>query len=130
MKLTVCRSHFLDSCTVGRLLIDGADAGLFTLEPKARAEKIEGVTAIPVGTYPLVIDFSAHFMKYLPHVLNVPGFTGVRIHPGNTDKDTAGCILLGTTWNGGDFIGESREAFKEIFAKIKASETPVEIEIV
>lgn len=128
MKLLVKRVQSTDVCTIGYLYIDGVDSHLFTLEPAVREHKIPGTTAIPIGTYPVVVDFSDHFGELLPHVLNVPNFVGVRIHPGNTDKDTEGCILIGKDWSGGDFIGHSREAFKGLFDQIKAAGA-VEIEV-
>ncbi len=57
----------------------------------------------------------------MPHILNVPDFTGVRIHSGNTSADTDGCILLGSTWAGKDFIGNSKNAFDIFFEKLKAA---------
>ena len=54
----------------------------------------------------------------MPHVLNVPGFDGIRIHPGNSSADTEGCILLGTTWAGTDFINNSRLAYDSFFLKL------------
>lgn len=57
--------------------------------------KIPDVTAIPYGHYKVIIDFSDHFQKHLPHILDVPGFDGVRVHGGNSATDTSGCVLLG-----------------------------------
>lgn len=129
MRIKVTRFSFQEKCTIGHLLCDGDDTGIFTLEDKVRDEKIPGETAIPSGTYKVVVDYSTHFGKDLPHLLDVPGFEGVRIHPGNTDLDTEGCILVGKKWDLGDFVGQSREAFDELFEKIKAA-GDVEIEVV
>jgi hypothetical protein len=56
--------------------------------------KIFGETAIPSGTYQALLNFSQHFQRDLPELLNVPGYAGVRIHGGNTAVDTEGCILV------------------------------------
>ena len=61
--------------------------------------KVPGVTAIPAGTYELIVDFSNRFQKMMPHILDVEGFTGVRIHAGNSSHDTEGCLLLGNGVN-------------------------------
>lgn len=127
MKLTVQRFKFLEKCTIGHLLKEDIDTGFFTLEDKMREEpgisvevwKINGETAIPRGIYRVGVSFSDHFQKDLPILNDVPGFVGVRIHPGNIDSDTEGCILVGKTWLGADFIGQSREAFNEVFSWIK-----------
>jgi hypothetical protein len=76
------------------------------------------MTAIPAGTYEVVINFSERFRRPLPLLLNVPNFTGVRIHPGNTDEDTEGCILVGKAKQP-DLIGESRVAFEGLFTKLQ-----------
>lgn len=112
MKLEVKRFEYGTNYTIGRLYIDG-EYECFTLEDKVRVgeSKVFGATAIPAGHYRVVRDLSQRFGRRMPHVLNVPGFEGIRIHSGNTDKDTFGCILLGNTWAGGDFIGGSRAAF-------------------
>ena len=131
MKLTVRRDYFGNTCTIGKLLIDGVPSGIVTLEDEVREIagmpvaqwKVPGNTAIPKGSYRVVVDYSPHFGHGLPHILDVPGFEGVRIHSGNSSVDTEGCILLGKTWDGGDWIGKSREAFDEIFAKILAADS-------
>ena len=81
-------------------------------------EKVYGQTCIPRGTYDVVIDYSSRFKKRMPHILNVPQFDGIRIHPGNTDRDTEGCILVGVT-RGDDFIGDSRLAYNELMAAME-----------
>jgi hypothetical protein len=90
----------------------------FTLEDVVRPEKIAGETAIPAGTYEVEITPSKRFKRDLPLVMNVPGFEGIRIHPGNTAEDTEGCILVGTS-KMPDSVGGSRKAFEVLFAKIR-----------
>ena len=112
MKLKLERYEFGDNYTVGKLLIDGVFF-CYTLEDVVRplgAVKVDGATAIPTGTYKVIVDRSTRFKRDMPHVLDVPGFSGIRIHAGNTDKDTEGCILLGMTHTSGNFIGNSLKA--------------------
>ena len=77
------------------------------------ARKIPGHTAIPEGTYHVFITMSQKFKKWLPLLLGVPGFDGVRIHSGNTPKDTQGCILVGQNRKKG-MVLNSRIAMEEI----------------
>lgn len=132
-QVTVRRFHFATNFTIGKLLIDGIELGIFTLEdcdrekkpvsPNApKFQKIKDNTAIPRGTYKLIMSHSARFNRPLPEILNVPEFTGIRIHAGNTDKDTSGCVLLGLTWSGHDNIGSSKLAVEKFIAKIKWEE--------
>lgn len=125
MKLTLNRSPSDQACTIGQLLVDDVET-CFTLEDVVRevpgqpvaSWKVFGETAIPRGTYAVIIDHSQHFGRDLPHILNVPGFEGVRIHPGNTAEDTSGCILVGVD-RLTDSIGRSRMAFDALFPKIQ-----------
>ena len=68
---------------------------------------MQDATAIPAGTYKVIIDASTRFKRDMPHILDVPNFTGIRIHSGNTDQDTDGCLLLGTAIENDDFISGS-----------------------
>ena len=123
MKLRLERFEYGSTYTIGKFYINGI-SHCFSLEDVVRkGEKVNGQTAIPTGTYPVIIDLSARFGKQLPHVLNVPNFTGIRIHPGNTSKDTEGCILLGYTWESGDRIGLSKAAFNSFFDQLKVAKT-------
>lgn len=94
MTLTLQRDASRDGCTMGRLSTAGVFV-CFTLEDVVRAEKVAGETAIPAGTYRVVQSLSKRFGCVLPEVLDVPNFQGIRIHAGNTAKDTEGCILVG-----------------------------------
>lgn len=125
MNILLKRFEFGTNYTVGRLYIDGVYE-CYTLEDTVREQenvpvstwKIAGQTAIPKGTYYVLIDDSRRFGKPMPHVTNVPGFEGIRIHSGNTDADTEGCILVGKNWAGGDFIGSSRLAFDDLMGHL------------
>lgn len=79
----------LGKLTAGNLI-------LMTCEDAIREIKIPGITCIPAGRYKVIISFSQRFQKPLPLLLDVPNFSGVRIHSGNTPLDTEGCILVGT----------------------------------
>lgn len=121
MKLLLIRKNYTDSSTIGDLFIDGIYE-CHTLEDKVRpaGEKVFGKTAIPAGTYEVIVNFSNRFQTLMPLLLAVPGFEGVRIHCGNTAADTEGCILVGYTV-GEDFLGDSRKAFSVLFPKIQAA---------
>ncbi len=128
MKLRLQREPSSGGATLGSLFIDGVFE-CYTLEDVERPVKVPHETAIPAGTYKLVVDFSNRFQRKMPHVLNVPGFDGIRIHTGNTDKDTEGCILVGTVKQAADFLANSKVAFGKLFPKLEAA-SDMEIEIV
>lgn len=107
------RLEFTDVSTIGELTID--DFKCWTLEDTARENtfKIPGKTAIPAGRYRVIISYSTRFKRDLPLLLDVPNFEGVRIHPGNTDQQTEGCILPGYSKEK-DWIGDSRRACEDL----------------
>lgn len=73
--------------------------------------KRPGITAIPEGTYRVILSQSTRFGgQLMPELLHVPGFTGIRIHSGNTSLDTEGCVLVGTETDGTQVL-HSREAY-------------------
>lgn len=117
MRIKLERQEFQPKCTIGELFVDGCFE-CYTLEDVVRQEKVYGETAIPYGTYEIDITRSNRFKRDLPLLKDVPNFSGIRIHPGNTDADTEGCILVGRT-KGNDFVGESRAAFAALFTKIR-----------
>jgi len=131
MELELTRSGKTSRSTIGELMINGVFE-CFILEDKDRglrqgmttseliALKVKNKTAIPTGRYEIVVSFSDRFKKLLPLLLEVPVFAGIRIHPGNTDADTEGCLLPGKT-KSADAVGSSWIAFKALFDKIMAA---------
>lgn len=105
MRLVLLRNVFTDKSTIGDLLIDG-NFFCYTLEDVVRLpnQKIYGKTAISTGKYEVVLSMSNRFKKLLPELLNVPNFTGVRMHGGNTSEDTEGCIVLAKTIVNNDLV--------------------------
>ena len=99
-----------------------------TLEPHVidwrREQKVMGLTAIPEGEYVLRTHWSNNFKRWLPYLLEVPHFTGIMIHPGNTVRDTKGCILVGRE-TGGDTLIYSRYT-TDILMKLLESEEGVD----
>jgi hypothetical protein len=122
MIITVARQRSANGCTIGRLSINGV-AQCWTLEDEVRAPgvKVLGKTAIPAGSYGVRVTHSPRFNTRLPLLLAVPGFEGVRIHPGNTADDTDGCILVGQD-KGRAAILRSRAAFAPLLARIEAAQ--------
>lgn len=139
MKLTLERDRSHLTCTTGSLFIDGS-LECFTLEDVVREIrgvpverwKIKGKTAIPEGTYAVTLSLSNRFKKVLPILIGVDGFSGVRIHSGNTDADTEGCILVGQL-QGHESILQSRAALQPLMDKFSAAISrgeAIEIEII
>lgn len=119
MELLLNRDYCGEDCTQGKLYVDG-EYQCETLEDVVRGEKMPGDTAIPSGSYKVIVNHSNRFKRDLPLMLNVPDFEGVRIHSGNTAEDTEGCILVGRKRVPGA-IQESRLAFDPLFAKIEGA---------
>lgn len=104
--------------TISELYIDGKFE-CHILEDTIRLIKKYGETAIPAGEYTIAVTYSPRFQKALPLLLNVPGYAGIRVHPGNKSADTEGCLLPGmykkTT---PDWVSGSKIAFDALFSKI------------
>lgn len=129
MIIKVKRVAFKKDYTIGKLYIDGKyvcdtledrDRGLDDSmnEEDIKKKKVYGETAIPYGTYKVSITYSNKFKKMLPLIESVKGFSGIRIHSGNTAKDSLGCILVGENKEVGKVIN-SRKTFDKLFDLIK-----------
>lgn len=128
MELKLKRTKLADTYTLGELFIDNKFF-CYTVEDKVRdtnsdgdlddsgETKVYGETAIPSGTYKVILSMSNRFKKLMPEVLNVKGFEGIRIHAGNTALDSHGCIIVGLTksLNG---VASSRNAFVKLMATL------------
>ena len=117
MNIRVERNWLIGDTTLGRLFVDGKFC-CYTLEDKVRNKKIYGQTAIPYGKYDVDITWSNHFNRKMPLIKNVKGFSGIRIHTGSTNKDTAGCLLVGKEITPDNKLKNSRVAFNELYSKI------------
>lgn len=142
MKLTLKRIAKRDTYTIGRLYING-EYFCDTLEDKDRglkqsmslseikAKKVYGKTAIPAGEYEITLHTISPkyskkpwFVKFcgakMPRILNIPGYDGVLIHEGNSDKDTCGCVLVGKNTVVGKVL-ESKNTFAKLYPILKAA---------
>lgn len=149
MKLLLERKYKKADYTIGNLYIDGVffcntledtDRGLsqFMLLSDIYRGKIKGKTAIPRGTYRVVLseqsprfrsDPKYAFCKgYIPRLRNVPAWEGVLIHIGNYPKDTEGCILVGKNTVKGAVM-ESTKTFQALYEKLKG-QTNISLTIV
>lgn len=127
LKLRLVRDECGTDCQFGKLYA-GDQFLCSTLEDVVREVagsdvahwKVPGCTAIPRGTYRVMLTLSARFKRVLPLLIDVPGYSGVRIHSGNRAADTHGCILVGRL-RGRDHLVASRDAFDELFELLRAT---------
>ena len=150
MKIVLKRTHKKADYTIGDLYIDGkwfcntledTDRHLNETTPIQQIinEKICGETAIPTGTYEITLDVeSPKYSKVekfkpikgrMPRLLRVPGFDGILIHTGNTNKDTQGCILVGKNKLKGR-LNESTDTFFKLYDILKKAEDEITITII
>lgn len=128
MDLHLHRIAKKETYTIGKLYFNGKYF-CDTLEDKVRVlidigDKKKGETAIPSGRYEVKLTYSPKFKRVLPLVCDVPYFTGIRIHRGNTAKDTEGCILVGENKVVGKVINSTKyeERLVELMKQKKIGE--------
>lgn len=122
-KLYINDQYFCDT-------LEDTDRGLTQsmTEQQIGSKKVYGETAIPTGTYRIIISYSNKFKKQMPLLLNVPGFAGIRIHSGNTEKDSLGCILVGKNKAVGKVL-ESRDTYSKLFSILQEADKKETIKI-
>lgn len=138
MKLVVLRISSQEDSTSGILMKEDSQGNweflCYTLEDEYRKDKISGETRVPAGSYPIILrkegGFNERYSKKFPdmhigmlHIINVPNFEYILIHIGNTDEDTAGCLLVGNSQESNlvkkdGFVGSSTNAYKTIYPPI------------
>lgn len=116
MKLVIQRERPTNLATIGSLTVDGVHE-CYTLEdPDGAGDRINA------GTYSVITDFSNRFQKIMPHIIGSAAIDdrGIRIHAGNTEADTEGCVLVGRS-HSPTSVEESRDAFNALFEKLSAA---------
>ena len=119
MEIKLIRKYYRTKYTIGRLYINNRffsdclePPSLHLTERSALGTiliaKYKGYRAIPTGRYRILITRSRRFGRWLPLLMNVKGFEGIRIHPGNKPEDTRGCILLGFNHRKGYVLDSTR----------------------
>lgn len=139
MDLKLKRIFRGDKYTIGHLYIDGdyycdtledTDRGLSSdmSEEEIKRIKVYGRTAIPKGTYKVEVTYSPKFKRHLPLLIDVKGFSGIRIHSGNSAEDTLGCLLVGYNKVKGQVIN-SRVTSDKLTALLRDCEEEIYITI-
>lgn len=128
MKLKLIRTSMQEGFTTG-ILYAGNEMLAHTLEPQTRdlntEPKVWGSTAIPPGTYRIVLLPSGRFKRKMPYLEDVPQFTGIMFHPGNRVADTKGCILVGER-EGHGTLGNSRATFARLYDLLEKADNAKE----
>ena len=139
MRIVLLRIANRPTYCIGKLYIDGiyfcdvledTDRGLDDkmTEAEILKKKVKGQTAIPTGVYPVYITWSPKYKKPMPIIENVKGYSGIRIHSGNTAKDTEGCLLVGKNKEVGKVL-ESRKTYNALFQILTETDENIIIDI-
>lgn len=129
MKLKLIRTNLTETFTDGELWIDGKFF-CFTVEDKVRAKaglwkrivKVYAETAIPYGTYPVLVTWSNRFQRMLTGVFSVPDFEGIRIHSGSTHKSSAGCVIVSYKRLQAGILLKDNKAMDDLCDKVTAAQ--------
>lgn len=132
MDVVQYRKYRCPGFTISRVYVDGVffchiledeDRGLTQSmsEEQIRAVKVSGKTAIPVGDYTITREYSPRFKKIMPTIPAVKGFAGIRMHGGNSSKDTDGCPLFGEAneQNIRDWVSNSKKQFQRFDKRLQ-----------
>lgn len=139
MRITLIRIANRPTYCIGKLYIDGkyfcdtiedTDRGLkdeMSVEEILKL-KVKGETAIPTGIYHVFLTYSPKYKKQMPLIDNVKGYSGIRIHSGNTSKDTEGCLLVGLNTKVG-MVTQSRKYYNILFKELVKTNERIIIDI-
>ena len=94
LEYKLCRIFHNDTYTIGKLYENGVYL-CDVIEDVERDIKIADKTAIPKGTYKVIVNQSNRFKRLLPLLIDVPGFEGIRIHNGINETSSSGCLIVG-----------------------------------
>ena len=139
MRLTLIRRWNRKDYCIGNLYIDNVyycdviedvDRGLddSMSESEILKKKVKGQTAIPTGTYTIALTYSPKYKRIMPLLENVKGYSGIRIHSGNTSKDTEGCLIVGKNTEVGK-VTSSRATYNALFKRLSQGNSRLIIEI-
>lgn len=139
MRLTLIRVANRPTYCIGKLYIDGVyfcdvledvDRGLDDAMDEATIKKlkVKGQTAIPTGIYQVLLTYSPKYKRIMPLINNVKGYSGIRIHSGNTAKDSEGCLLVGKNKEVGKVL-ESRITYNALFKRLQQTKGKIIIDI-
>ena len=129
MELLLKRHSFKSTYTIGKLFVNSKyfcdviedtvrDLNMDGDLDDSGEGKIYGKTAIPYGRYEVQVTMSTRFKKLLPILIGVKGFEGIRIHNGNTEQDSLGCLI----------VGENKEVGKVLNSRVTMDKLMKEFE--
>ena len=139
MRLTLIRIANRPTYCIGKLYLDGkwfcdviedTDRGLddSMTEAEILKRKVKGETAIPTGIYQVLLTYSPKYKRIMPLISNVKGYSGIRIHSGNTSKDTEGCLIVGKNTKVG-MVTDSRNTYNALFKRLNQANGKIIIDI-